>query len=112
MSPDSNEYVLELMTQCELKLQTLHEKVQGKDLTALMKEMEAEEVSGSSINTHPALQWLKHRLGFWIDFAEVVVVKSVSPHLVTPTRFGIKPSSGSQRDLMEQEASFTVVFHQ
>ncbi|KAM8773711.1 outer dynein arm-docking complex subunit 3-like [Acanthopagrus schlegelii] len=43
VSPDSNEYVLELMTQCELKLQTLHKKVQGKDLTALMKEMAAEE---------------------------------------------------------------------
>ncbi|XP_030272771.1 coiled-coil domain-containing protein 151 isoform X2 [Sparus aurata] len=43
VSPDSDEYVLELMTQCELKLQTLHEKVQGKDLTALMKEMEEEE---------------------------------------------------------------------
>ncbi|XP_073349414.1 coiled-coil domain-containing protein 151 [Pagrus major] len=43
VSPDSDEYVLELMTQCELKLQTLHEELQGKDLTALMKEMEEEE---------------------------------------------------------------------
>lgn len=63
MSPDSDEYVLELMTQCELKLQTLHEKVQGKDLTALMKEMEEEEVSGSSINAHPASQWVKVQVG-------------------------------------------------
>ena len=59
VSPDSDEYVLELMTQCELKLRTLHEKVQGKDLTALMKEMEEEEVSGSSINTPPASQWVE-----------------------------------------------------
>ncbi|KAM8721811.1 outer dynein arm-docking complex subunit 3-like [Acanthopagrus schlegelii] len=43
VSPDADEYLLELMTQCELKLQTLHEKVRGKDLTALMKEMEEED---------------------------------------------------------------------
>ena len=58
VSPDADEYLLELMTQCELKLQTLHEKVRGKDLTALMKEMEEEDVSGSSINIHAASQWV------------------------------------------------------
>nr|XP_046260429.1 coiled-coil domain-containing protein 151 [Scatophagus argus]XP_046260439.1 coiled-coil domain-containing protein 151 [Scatophagus argus] len=43
VSPDSDEFVLELMTQCELKLQLLHEELQGKDLAAIMKEMEEEE---------------------------------------------------------------------
>ncbi|XP_070684380.1 coiled-coil domain-containing protein 151 [Pempheris klunzingeri] len=43
VSPDSDEFVVELMTQCELKLQLLHEELQGKDLTAVMKEMEEEE---------------------------------------------------------------------
>uniref|UniRef100_A0A7N8XYG6 Outer dynein arm docking complex subunit 3 n=1 Tax=Mastacembelus armatus TaxID=205130 RepID=A0A7N8XYG6_9TELE len=36
-------FVLELVTQCELKLQLLHEELQGKDLAALIKEMEEEE---------------------------------------------------------------------
>uniref|UniRef100_A0A3B4VBQ4 Coiled-coil domain containing 151 n=1 Tax=Seriola dumerili TaxID=41447 RepID=A0A3B4VBQ4_SERDU len=44
VSPDSDEFVLELMTQCELKLQLLQEELQGKDLAAIMKEMEKEEV--------------------------------------------------------------------
>ncbi|XP_018520248.1 coiled-coil domain-containing protein 151 [Lates calcarifer] len=43
VSPDSDEFVLELMTQCELKLQLLQEELQGKDLAAIMKEMEEEE---------------------------------------------------------------------
>ncbi|XP_026159480.1 coiled-coil domain-containing protein 151 [Mastacembelus armatus] len=43
VSPDSDEFVLELVTQCELKLQLLHEELQGKDLAALIKEMEEEE---------------------------------------------------------------------
>ncbi|KAG8015112.1 hypothetical protein GBF38_022414, partial [Nibea albiflora] len=43
VSPDSDEFVLELMTQCELKLQLLHEELQGKDLAAIMKMMEEEE---------------------------------------------------------------------
>lgn len=47
VSPDSDEFVLELMTQCELKLQLLQEELQGKDLAAIMKEMEEEEVSQS-----------------------------------------------------------------
>lgn len=45
VSPDSDEFVMELMTQCELKLQLLHEEFQGKDIAAVMKEMEEEEVS-------------------------------------------------------------------
>ncbi len=45
VSPDSDEFVLELMKQCELKLQQLHEEVQGKDAAAVMKEMDEEEVS-------------------------------------------------------------------
>uniref|UniRef100_UPI0037E7DB07 coiled-coil domain-containing protein 151 n=1 Tax=Semicossyphus pulcher TaxID=241346 RepID=UPI0037E7DB07 len=43
VSPDSDEFVVELMTQSELKLQLLHEELQGKDLAAIMKEMEEEE---------------------------------------------------------------------
>lgn len=54
MSPDSDEFVVELMTQCELKLQILHEELQGKDLAAIMKEMEEEEVSQKLHTTHPA----------------------------------------------------------
>ncbi|XP_037621569.1 coiled-coil domain-containing protein 151 isoform X1 [Sebastes umbrosus] len=41
--PDSDEIVVELLTQCELKLQLLHEELQGKDVAAIMKEMEEEE---------------------------------------------------------------------
>lgn len=44
VSPDSDEFAVELMTQCELKLHLLHEELQGKDLTAIMKEMLEEEV--------------------------------------------------------------------
>ncbi|KAM3622930.1 uncharacterized protein V6R79_004989 [Siganus canaliculatus] len=43
VSPDSDEFVLVLMTLCEMKLQLLHEELQGKDLVAIMKEMEEEE---------------------------------------------------------------------
>eukprot|EP00064_Thunnus_orientalis_P007960 superscaffoldBa00000916_g7982 len=43
VSPDSDEFVVELMTQCELKLQLLQEELQGKDQAAIMKEMEEEE---------------------------------------------------------------------
>ncbi|KAF3687257.1 Coiled-coil domain-containing protein 151 [Channa argus] len=43
LSPDSDEYVVELMTQCELKIHLLCEEFQGKDLAAIMKEMEEEE---------------------------------------------------------------------
>ncbi|KAF0037806.1 hypothetical protein F2P81_010680 [Scophthalmus maximus] len=44
VSPDSDEFVLELMTECELKLQLLQEELRGKDLAAIMKEMEEEEI--------------------------------------------------------------------
>uniref|UniRef100_A0A8C4H1W2 Outer dynein arm docking complex subunit 3 n=1 Tax=Dicentrarchus labrax TaxID=13489 RepID=A0A8C4H1W2_DICLA len=43
VSPDSDEFVVELMTQCELKLQLLQEELQGKDTAAIMKEIEEEE---------------------------------------------------------------------
>ncbi|XP_034748524.1 coiled-coil domain-containing protein 151 isoform X1 [Etheostoma cragini] len=43
VSPDSDEFVVELLTQCELKLQLLQEELHGKDLAAIMKEMEEEE---------------------------------------------------------------------
>ncbi|KAK5899884.1 hypothetical protein CesoFtcFv8_009312 [Champsocephalus esox] len=43
VSPDSDEFVLVLMTQCELKLKLLHEELRGKDVSAIMKEMEEEE---------------------------------------------------------------------
>ncbi|XP_008284597.1 coiled-coil domain-containing protein 151-like [Stegastes partitus] len=41
--PDSDVYVVELMTQLELKLQVLQQELQGKDLAAIKKEMEEEE---------------------------------------------------------------------
>lgn len=50
--PDSDEIVVELLTQCELKLQLLHEELQGKDVAAIMKEMEEEEVSPHSPQQH------------------------------------------------------------
>ncbi|XP_040041756.2 coiled-coil domain-containing protein 151 isoform X2 [Gasterosteus aculeatus] len=43
VSPDSDEFVVELMTQCELRLQLLLEELQGKDLATTLKEMEEEE---------------------------------------------------------------------
>ncbi|XP_068585058.1 coiled-coil domain-containing protein 151 isoform X2 [Cebidichthys violaceus] len=43
VSPDSDEFVLELVTRCELKMQLLHEELQGKDLAAILKEMEEDE---------------------------------------------------------------------
>ncbi|XP_053189467.1 coiled-coil domain-containing protein 151 [Scomber japonicus] len=43
VSPDSDEFVVELINQCEKKLQILQEELQGKDQGAIMKEMEEEE---------------------------------------------------------------------
>ncbi|XP_062296057.1 coiled-coil domain-containing protein 151 [Scomber scombrus] len=43
VSPDSDEFVVELINQCEKKLQLLQEELQGKDQSAIMKEMEEEE---------------------------------------------------------------------
>lgn len=47
VSPDSDEYVLVFMSQCERKLELLLEELQGEDLAAIMKEMEEGEVSRS-----------------------------------------------------------------
>lgn len=44
VSPESDEFVLVLMTQCEQKLQLLHGELEGQDLATVMKEMEEEEV--------------------------------------------------------------------
>ncbi|XP_037546472.1 coiled-coil domain-containing protein 151 [Nematolebias whitei] len=41
--PDSDEFVLELLVQCELKLKALQTELKGKDLVAVMKEMEEDE---------------------------------------------------------------------
>ncbi|XP_054460927.1 LOW QUALITY PROTEIN: coiled-coil domain-containing protein 151 [Anoplopoma fimbria] len=43
VSPDSDEFVVELLTQCELRLQLLHDELQGKDLAAILKEMDEDE---------------------------------------------------------------------
>lgn len=43
VSPDSDEYVLLLMTQCNRKLTLLQDDLQGKDPAGIMKEMEEEE---------------------------------------------------------------------
>ncbi|MEQ2181309.1 hypothetical protein GOODEAATRI_010189 [Goodea atripinnis] len=42
--PDSDEFVLELLAQCQLKLQILQKKLEGKDLASVMKEIEENEV--------------------------------------------------------------------
>lgn len=68
MSPDSDEFVLELMTQCELKLQLLHEELQGKDLAAIMKMMEEEEVSRKSTKLIQHHSGLKYKLWFRIRY--------------------------------------------
>ncbi|XP_068178443.1 coiled-coil domain-containing protein 151 [Antennarius striatus] len=39
-SPDSDEFVLELMNQCQVKLLLLQEQLHGKDLSTIKKEME------------------------------------------------------------------------
>lgn len=44
LPPGSEEYVVELLSQSEQKLLLLQEELQGKDLAAVMKEMEEEEV--------------------------------------------------------------------
>lgn len=59
VSPDSDEFIVELMTQCELKLQLLLKELEGKDLAAIMKEMEEEEVRPSSMNSQAASRWFK-----------------------------------------------------
>ncbi|XP_068445259.1 coiled-coil domain-containing protein 151 [Clinocottus analis] len=43
VSPDSDEFVLELMTQCEQRLQLLYGELKGKDLAVILKEMEEDE---------------------------------------------------------------------
>ncbi|KAM9770133.1 coiled-coil domain-containing protein 151 [Menidia menidia] len=43
VNPNSDEFVVELMAQCELKLQSLHKELEGKDLAALVKEMDEDE---------------------------------------------------------------------
>ncbi|XP_028265264.1 coiled-coil domain-containing protein 151 [Parambassis ranga] len=41
--PDSHEFVIELMTQCEMKLQLLHSELEGQDLATISKELEEDE---------------------------------------------------------------------
>lgn len=48
--------MLELMTHCEKKLESLHKELQRKDLASIMKEMEKEEVRQSPVNSQPATQ--------------------------------------------------------
>lgn len=67
VSPDSDEYVLVLMSQCERKLKLLLEELQGKDLAAIMKEMEEEEVSRSFTMLLQHRSGMTYRLRFWID---------------------------------------------
>ncbi|XP_029545394.1 coiled-coil domain-containing protein 151 isoform X4 [Salmo trutta] len=47
LPPGSEEYVVELLSQSEQKLLLLQEELQGKDLAAVMKEMEEEEFHAS-----------------------------------------------------------------
>ncbi|KAK0155160.1 hypothetical protein N1851_002530 [Merluccius polli] len=43
LSPDSEDFVVQLLAQCEQKLKLLHDELQGKDLSVLIKEMEEDE---------------------------------------------------------------------
>ncbi|XP_061844214.1 coiled-coil domain-containing protein 151 isoform X2 [Nerophis lumbriciformis] len=43
VSPNADEFVVELLTQCERKLQLLQDRLRGKDLNEIAKDMEEEE---------------------------------------------------------------------
>lgn len=47
VSPDSDEYMVTLLTQIGVKLQVLRDELKEKDLAPIKKEMEEEEVSQS-----------------------------------------------------------------
>lgn len=49
LSPDSDEQILQLMTEAEQKLVLLKEELQGNDLANIMKEMEEEEVRNAIV---------------------------------------------------------------
>ncbi|KAM9313774.1 coiled-coil domain-containing protein 151 [Pholidichthys leucotaenia] len=61
--PESDEFVVQLMNQCELKLQILHQELEGKDLVSIRKEMEKNEFQmkiegklpkhNTRVNLHP-----------------------------------------------------------
>lgn len=57
----SKESVVDLLAQCELKLQLLQDELHGKDLSTLMKEMEEEEVRPGSggCQVHSATGYLE-----------------------------------------------------
>lgn len=44
-SPTSDEFVLELLNQCDAKLQILLKELEGMDMASVMKEIEEDEVS-------------------------------------------------------------------
>uniref|UniRef100_A0A672ZNV5 Coiled-coil domain containing 151 n=1 Tax=Sphaeramia orbicularis TaxID=375764 RepID=A0A672ZNV5_9TELE len=58
VSPDSDEHMVTLLTQIGLKLQILRDELKEKDLAAIKKEMEEEEVS-QSFMTPPPLYLIK-----------------------------------------------------
>lgn len=60
MSPDSEEFVLVLLTQLDLKLQMLQRELQEQDVAALLKEMEEEEVSQSFAMLVQHHGWMSH----------------------------------------------------
>lgn len=52
MHPDSEDFVvLELMAQCEQKLESLQKELEGMDVAAIMKEMEEKEVRQKPTNS-------------------------------------------------------------
>lgn len=61
MRPDSDEFVLELLVQCKLKLQVLQMELKGKDLDTVMKEMEEDEVRTCCIRTALTMMVLNSR---------------------------------------------------
>lgn len=62
VSPDSEEFVLVLLTQFDLKLQMLQRELQEQDVAALLKEMEEEEVSQSFAMLVQHHGWMSHRV--------------------------------------------------
>uniref|UniRef100_A0A3B4H846 Coiled-coil domain-containing protein 151-like n=1 Tax=Pundamilia nyererei TaxID=303518 RepID=A0A3B4H846_9CICH len=60
MHPDSEDFVvLELMAQCEQKLESLQKELEGMDVAAIMKEMEEKEVRQKPTNSKLEMDHLK-----------------------------------------------------
>lgn len=66
MHPDSEDFVvLELMAQCEQKLESLQKELEGKDVAAIMKEMEEKEVRQKPTNSKLEMDPLSLKQHVW-----------------------------------------------